>query len=251
MAWRTAYCTLANVKRYLSVQERKIKFSDQYQRLEWSSENQGNGRLSGVTISDAQQGHQRFTIAFSDATNFTFTGEDDGYLGDGSRGVDFTSNDGLFTIEASRWSGTIQANDEFYFEAVSNVSIDNAIAFMEDALLLTNGKMRPVYSDATNIPWYSTANPIPGEIILANQMLASCYIFKAAFVGASEESMPVVDWCKEGEGIIDDFVEDLLKTQSIPQWRSREAHVQETGIAGVEDGILDEDDTGDNESYSR
>jgi len=252
MGYRTAYCSLDEVRRLLSVQEQKIKFSEAYQRLEWNTSNKGNGRLTGFIISDDYQGHERMSVTFSDSTNFTMMGEKIGYLGDGSRLDPFTSLDGMFTIEADKWTGEPQVADEFSFTTISNVSNSNARLFMTDALDRINGKFRVVYGDSTNIPFYDESYALPGEIRVAGMMLSACSIFKAAFVGASQESMPVVDWCEEWEDIIDAFIEDLLKSlKGAPGWRSKPAHIVDTGIEGVEEGLIGESDVTDNESYTR
>jgi len=250
MSNRTAYCSIVDVKRWLSQQQKKVRFSDAYRRLEWDTNNSGTIRLASFSVSPDYQGQERFEMIFSNSEVFTMMGDELGYMGDGTRTVTFQSNDEMFTIESGSWVGTAVTDDKVSFETAANISDTNGLAFMRDAMMFTNGKMRELYGDATNIPFYSDLVPIPHEIELANIMLASCYIFNSIFVGGELEASPVQKWCEQGENILDGFIEDARK-MTPARWRSRPAHITETGIEGVESGVIGENDVADNESYSR
>ncbi len=251
MTIRAAYCSLSDVKRLLSTQEKKVKFSSAYRRLEWNTNNNGTIRLTGFAISDSYQGQERFTIVFSDSSNFTLTGDEIGLLGDGDLNQTFISNDGSFTITSANWSGAAQADDEVSFETTSNLSDDAAILFMQDAMYRTNGHLRGTYGDTTNVTWYDDSVDIPHEVELANIMLSACYIFQAVFVGVNLEESPVNYWCDEGEKILTNHVAAIGDRKGLPHWRSRTAHILETGIIGVESGIKDSTDVEDDTSYNR
>lgn len=252
MSIRAAYCDLSDVKRLLSTQEKKVKFSSAYRRLEWNTNNNGTIRLTGFAISESYQGQERFVIAFSDSTNFTLTGDEIGYLGDGNLNQTFVSNDSNFTITSANWSGAALTDDEVSFETTSNLSDDNAKLFMRDAMYNTNGHLRKTHGDATNVTWYSDDSlDIPQEIELANIMLSACYIFQSIFVGANLEESPVSDWCDESEKVLSNYIVIIDDRKGLPHWRSRTAHVIETGITGVEAGVKDAEDIEDDISYKR
>ena len=252
MAIRTAYCSLSDVKRLLSTQEKKVKFSASYRRLEWNVNNSGTIRLASFTIDDSYQGQERFTMLFTDSTSFTFSGEELGYLGDGNLNQSFTTNDGSFTIAPADWIGAAVVDDEVYFETTSNLSDDNAILFMRDAMYRTNGFLRETFGDSTNVSWYANdAIALPHEIELGNIMLSACYIFQSVFVGSNLEESPIQSWCDDAEEMIKNYIKALVSRDGVPHWRTRPAHITETGIEGVESGVIGPTDYTDDESYNR
>jgi len=252
MAIRTAYCELSDVKRLLSAQEQKVKFSASYRRLEWNVNNTGTIRLTNFTIADSFQGQERYTMLFTDSTSFTFTGEEIGLLGDGNLTSTFTSNDGSFTIAPADWSGAAVTDDEVYFETTSNMSDDNAILFMRDAMFRTNGLLRETAGDSTNITFYADDSiALPHEIELGNIMLSACFIFQSVFVGANLEESPIQNWCDDAIKMMETYIKSIVSRDGIPHWRSRPAHITVTGIDGIEKGEFGPLDHVDDDEYSR
>lgn len=252
MAIRAAYCNVSDVKRLLSAQEQKVKFSASYRRLEWNINNSGTIRLTNFTIADSYQGQERFTMVFTDSTSFTFTGEEIGFQGNGNLNSSFTSNDGSFTIVPADWTGAAQVDDEIYFETTSNLSDDNAILFMRDAMYRTNGLLRETFGDSTNVSFYMDDSiTLPHEIELGNIMLSACFIFQSVFVGANLEESPIQNWCDDAIKMMEDFIKALSSREGIPHWRTRPAHITTTGIAGVEQGKIEPTDYTDDEGYDR
>lgn len=251
MGYRSAYCSFTDVKRLLSVPDQKVNFSSSYRRLEWNTNNNGTIRLSGFLISDSYQGRERFEITFSDASNFTLMGSDRGYLGVGSIGLTFVSSDGAFTIVPSKWAGAAEIGDQVSWEAFSNMSNDNGILFMRDAMYRTNGILRPIYGNAENIPFYTEGVAIPHEVELANILMSACYIFRAAFAGVSfDEESPAEKWCSEAEKILESYTQESAGKDRA-HWRSRKTLITEIGVSGVGEGVLDSTDIEDDKSYDR
>lgn len=251
MGVRTAYCQLSDVKRLLSVHREKVRFSSSYRQLLYGQNNSGNGRLSGISIDDDYADNESFTITFSDSTNYTLVGTESGYLGDGSIGLTFVSNDGNFTITPSRWSGTPELDDTFLFETNSNISENDATLFLRDSMYFTNGLLREYYGDATNIPFYaSDAVTIPQEIELANILYTACMIMQTAFLGQEpDDAAPMSRFCEKAEALIKTFVFNNQDIKGLPKWRSRAHHIRATGIDGVEYGEIS--GSTDNTDYER
>lgn len=245
---RSAYCELEDVKRLLRATEQRVKFSDSYRSLLWNPNNDGNIRLTAFDVSPDYSGQQRFEITFSDSTNFTLIGDEIGYLGDGSRYSPFTSFHGWFTILPAYWTGVAQPDDKVSWEAMANISDTDALAFMRDAMWWTNGELREIYGDATNIDFFYDDVPIPYEVQLANHLKAACEIFNSVQVGAAlDDESPVLRWCQEAAGLLENFVKDFKKVDGRPHWRARQPLITEFGVEGIEGGVIE--GTQDDENY--
>lgn len=236
MGNRSSYTQLEDVKRLLRQQQKRIKFSSSYRRLEWNTGNQGTIRLIGLAIDNSYAGHERFEITFTDSTNFTLIGVEQGYLGDGSVLLSFVSNDGIFTIETSKWTGSAEAGDKVSWETDSNISDVDARGFMNDAFKYTNGMLEEFFND-DEIPFYDEGQPVPSGIGLANLLLTGALIFEATFVGQDMERSPVQVWVERADKLIERYIESAKKGGR-PHWRSKAVHVTDTGIEGVEDGLI-------------
>jgi len=250
-----AYCTLEDVRRLLRTANKKIKFSEAYQELGYNSGNTGTVRLSDVSFVDSYAGHERYTLTFSDSTSFEVNGEESGYLGIGGRGSTFTCNH--FSIAPSFWSGTPDADDSVFFISDSNVSVDDAEAFIGDASDYIRNRLGEVFGDSTNIPWEADLTiQIPSGIKFAATRLAAYYIYTACLAGTIfDQQAPVeVAWHEEAEKALDAFINWYEKESQVgsPRWRSRDTLFNKLGINGIEEGEIDLDaDVTDDEGFTR
>jgi len=237
-----AYCTLDQVKRLLRTANKKIRTSEAYKELGYDQSNTGTVRLSSVTFLDSYSGHERFTVTFSDSTNFEVSGEDTGYLGTGSIGSTFSCS--FFTIAPSSWSGVPQASDLVFFISDSDVSVDDANAFIVDASNFINNRLGEIFGDSTNIPWEADLTVrIPGGLEFAAIRLSAYYIYTSALAGTifDQEAPVEVAWHIEAEKAIDAFLEWYNKESKTgaPRWRSRTTLFNKVGIDGLEEGEVD------------
>jgi hypothetical protein len=236
-----AYCTADEVKRLLRTATKKVKTSESYRELGFNSGNQGTVRLSAVTFYDDYVGDERFTITFSDSTNFTVEGEIIGYLGVGSIGVQFDCD--YFVISPSDWTGTAQADDVVFFISNSNVSNEDLDGFIGDTSDYINNRLGVIFGDSTNIPWeWDWSIDIPGGLRYAAIRLTAYDIFSSVLAGEDiDQDSPVYNWYKRGEKAIDDFIA-WYQTEGIvgtPQWRTVGVIFKEIGIGGLDPKIFD------------
>lgn len=248
------YCDLTNVKRLLRTANRKINTSEAYKDLGYNSDNVGTIILTAVTIEESYADHERFTATFSDSTSFVVSGEESGYLGTGSIGSLFSCS--RFSIDSTSWTGTPGSNDVVYFVSDSDVSTDDAEAYIGDASNFIRNKLGELFGDSTNIPWETELTlAIPDGLVFAAIRLAAYYIFSSAMAGTViNQEAPIIYWYREGLQAIDDFLAWYKKeTQAgSPRWRSREVLFKEIGISGLEEDVIDlTEDTTLDTSYGR
>lgn len=237
------YCTLESVKRLLRTATQKVKTSESYKDLNYNSGNLGDGRLSGVTFEDSYVGSERFEAEFSDSTSFEVVGEEIGFLGNGTVGATFSC--AQFTIPSSMWSGVAQTTDVFYFTSDSNISVDDAEGFIDDASNYITNRLGVVFGDSTNIPWeidYSIE--IPEGLNYAAIRLTAYEIFSAILAGQEiDQESPVYEWYKLAEKAIDAFIKWWVEEGSTgaPLWRSRDVRFKEIGVGGtpVDESLTD------------
>lgn len=234
-----AYCTLDEVKRVLRTAAKKVRTSEAYRNLDYNRDNNGSVRLKGVTILDSYVGSERFEIEFSDTTNFEVTGEEAGFLGTGSMLSDFTCS--YFTISPSQWQGVASAGDRVSFITNSNISTDDATAFVNGVSKWINNQLGVPYADSTNIPWEADlAISIPDPLNYAAIYRSAYEIFSSIFAGAELDDTPVAEWKRIADEVVSKYVQwyEEEQTESSPRWMSREIFYDELGISGVGKGLM-------------
>jgi hypothetical protein len=208
----------------------------------YNAVNNGSIRLGGATFLDSYVGHERFEISFSNSLNFEVSGEDVGYIGIGTNDEEFSCQ--FFSISPSDWSGIAQQGDTVFFTSNSDVSVNDATAFIDDAGNYIENRLGTLFGDSTNIPWNEDPTiQIPGGLGFAAIRLAAYYIYTAAIAGTiiDQEAPVEVAWNRAAEKAIDAFIEWYRSEAQIssPRWRSRGTLFDQLGISGV-----DETDTG-------
>lgn len=255
MAVGRLYCTLEDTKRILRSllnRESRIRFSSAYRNLSSDSGNTGTISLSGVSFKDEFAEHETYTFEFTDSTSFDVTGDVVGDIGSGTVTSEFEAS-GRFSIPVSNWSGSANTGDKVYITSASDMSNDDGHDFVADATKKINSKLGSVYGDLSNVSFSdSTSEEIPDAISFACSRYAAYFIFNSVFAGmntANDES-PVKNWKTEADEAINDY---LSGKGSGPRWRSRSIRVQEIGIEGINDGIIEIDDLTDakNKEYFR
>jgi len=248
-----AYCTLAEVTRILRVAAKKVRTSEAYRDLGYNRDNGGTVRLTAVTFLDSYVGAERFEVTFSDATNYEVNGEDIGYLGEGQIDQDFSCS--YFSISTDQWSGTPVADDRVHFISCSNVSTDDATAFIAGVSKWVNNQLGVAYGDSSNIPWESDLSvSIPEALNYAASYRSAYEIFSSVFAGADLDESPVEKWNRIAEDTVERFIKwkEEEGVESAPRWKSREIFFDELGVDGVGKGAMDvTSDTEDDESYDR
>lgn len=255
MAINRLYCSLNDVKRILRSRlnrESRIRFSSAYRELKSDSSNSGTIQLSGVNFEDSFAEHETYTFEFSDTTSFDVEGDVVGEIGSGTVISEFTATD-RFSVPASNWSGNAIAGDKVYITSASDMSNDDGHEFTKDATRYINSYLSRVYGNLSTLGFTdSTSEEIPDAINFACSRYTAYFIFNSVFAGmntAADES-PVEYWKTEADEALNSY---LPGRGSGPRWRSRAVRVQEIGIKGINDGIIEIDELSDaeNKDYTR
>lgn len=255
MAVNRLYCSLSDVKRILRSQlnrESRIRFSSAYRNLSSDPDNVGTISLSGVIFKDTFAEHETYTFEFTDSTSFDVEGDVVGGLGSGTVTSEFNAS-GRFSVPVVNWSGSAEAGDKVYITSASDISNEDGVKYISDATKFINSKLESVYGSLNNLPFIANiSSPIPDAISFACSRYAAYFIFNSVFAGmntASDES-PVENWKSEANEAMNNY---LSGRGSGPRWKSRNIRVQEIGIEGINDGIIEIDDLTDakNKEYFR
>jgi hypothetical protein len=247
------YCELSTVKRLLrsaGSRESRVRFSESYKDLGPDSSNSGTILLSGVSFLDEFDSHETFTFTFTSATNFIVAGDILGYIGSGSTSSLFTAS-GRFTVPAANWSGVAEIGDKVYITANSDISNDDGEGFIEDATKKINTHLERIFGSLDNVAFYSDETvDIPDAISFACSRFAAYEIFNSIFSSVNDEKSPV----EKLNILAEETLETYLQSHGRgPIWQSRENLVNEIGVSGVGDGIIEIDNLTDpkNQEYRR
>lgn len=262
------YVPFSDVDRILSTGEKRIGFSDSWKNLK-AGRNTGDIMLDALTIFPTYAGHQRFTITFSDATNFSVTVSKDRTIeptniGSGIVGSDFTSTDETLFIPSSGWSGTAVANDTITFETDSAMSITDAMEFIREAEYFVDAILE------ANLPYQLTKdlyhrfnyNSVPKAIRFATSRFAAFFIYTTIYNEQQFPGMPssihditvpllkrsedLSTWPKQAMLALHKFIEKYEsffdpesgegRTTS-PRWWSSDTLFDGQGVYGVGEGL--------------
>lgn len=210
------YTNLTDVKRILrSTNPRgRIRFSDSYNILKSNSDNTGNIALSSILIGQDYSDVMNYKFQFNaDGTTFTMYKNDADKqmnlsLGTGIKQQDFTSQDGYFIVQASKWSGIAAGGDSIDFMTDSHMSYYDASRFIQDAeffvdtILEKNIRFSSVSESVLRFPIDSTS-AIPKSIELATSRISAYMIFKNIYLenGQDDKDPNVISmnsWLREG-----------------------------------------------------
>lgn len=248
------YCSLDDVKRLLrsiSNKESRIRFSSAYRDLKADSNNTGTISLTGVSFYDSFAEHETYTFLFSDSTSFEVEGDVVGYLGSGTTVSEFRASS-RFHIPIQNWSGLAEDGDKVYLTSASDISNDDGNQFIADATRRINSKLERKYSSLANVSFYNSHNvPIPDSISFACIRYAAYDIFNSVFAGiSSDDKSPVEVWKVDAEETLSEYI---VSHGRGPVWRSRPLRVDEIGVPGINEGIIETNDLTDakNKEYRR
>ena len=246
------YTTSANVARVLrSSAEGKIRLSSQAltgistQTSETDRDplTEMSIAYQGIVIGDTFQGKKRLKFNFTSATAFTVyevdtTARQELLLSSGVIGSEYSTPDGVFTIPASTFGGTIATGNivEIEFDAI--ISVEDIEAYIDDAEVEVDQKLSVgfagyVASTATRI---FTAQTVPLTIGLAVQYLAAYYIytdvFRAKFKESDDKSKNYATrWKRRAEELWEDYAK--VSRRSLPRVISFPTFVDKFGLTSV------------------
>ena len=248
------YCSLDDVKRLLrsiSNKESKIRFSSAYRDLKVDSNNTGTVSLTGVSFYDSFAEHETYTFLFSDSSSFEVEGDVVGYLGSGLTTEEFIAAS-RFSIPAQNWNGIADDEDKVYLTSASDISNDDGHQFIVDATKRINAKLEKKYGQLDNLTYYdSTSAVLPDSISFACIRYAAYDIFNSVFAGMSgDDKSPVEVWKVDAEETLSEYI---VSHGRGPVWRSRPLRVDEIGVPGINDGIIETNNLTDakNKEYRR
>ena len=267
----TTYCGLEEVRRNLraSSDDRRIRFSEFYKNLKADSGNQGDVKLSELSIGQSYSGQRPWTITFINNLEFNVeVGEmydiAPRHVGTGRIDQDFVANDNSIFIPSSAWSGVPQENDTFRFDTDSHMSTEDAIRYIQDAEIYVDMlvEQRLSYIEAKEQELRFTRDTIPKTLSMATAKFASFFIYSTIY---SENAMPglpgsindisksdnraddLSSWAKQGNELVDGYVRKYTKyfnsdtgkaIRNGPQWETTESLFDATGVYGVGEGIV-------------
>ena len=248
------YCEISDVKRLLrsvANRESKIRFSDAYRDLSADPNNVGSIALSGVSFVDSFAEHETFTFEFTDSTSFDVSGDVVGSVGSGNRFAVFTAAD-RFSVPVANWSGTALAEDKYYITAASDVSDDDGHEYIVDATRKINARLERIFGTLDNVSFYDSTNvELPQGVVFACIRFTAYDIFNSVYAGiAPEGESPVEKWNESANSTLDQYLSGHGRG---PIWKSRDTQVNEIGIPGVKDGVIEIDELPDaqNKQYER
>lgn len=102
-------------------------------------ENTGSGVLSPKMTISASAITELWTLTFSSATAYAFSGSISGSQGTGATGSNSASTNTYLTIPSTKWSGTSESGDVFYVRVYEvEAAVVNMSSMFASALLLDN-----------------------------------------------------------------------------------------------------------------
>ena len=147
-------------------------------------------------------------------------------VGIGLKQLDFSSNDGYFTIDATSWIGWAFPYDVIEFMTDSHISYIDATQFIQDAeffvdsIVEKNIRFNSITESSLRFPLDSTS-VVPKSIQLATSKIASYFIYKSLYLENINEDTKqsfAYGWLKEGLELLASYVDkwNLALSTSAP-----------------------------------
>lgn len=228
------YTTLDDVRRLLrSTPPRgRIRFSESFNILRKYSDNTGTIELSNISINQYYSDVANHKIIFqSDSTTFKMYRIDtekqtDVLIGSGIKQADFTTDDGYFNIEASKWSGWSFPGDVIEFMTDSHLSYIDASRYIQDAeyfvdsILEKNIRFSTTSEESLRFP-LDTTSSVPKAVKLATMYIASYMIYKSIYLENMNEDTRLSiyqGWLQSGIENLSNYAEkwNLALSTSVP-----------------------------------